>query len=568
MRKKILPIIISSHFSLLPLCSIADENNIGVTDVVETVENVQSSSRDKRSILYIGRFLAKPPVSVLAQPLKGHFSQRLLNLISFGLISASTSTTEFLAAELLSEATAATLDASLASEATIFSQLPEIAATDTTGASILGEEGATDILLHPVNIPIVETMALIEDSGIYPIASYSNVLMRNAFIEMESGFSDSLKDAIVKGYIQRANWSFFPESAQARSVIRNEIRALTGKWARNFEIGEYDPINKKVDVRIFHRGVIDNIEERHIFNVARRLHLTGAFNITNAADIFTADEALVFSESEFSSSEVAETNFQKANIPGKVISHEGRNYLVTNQLDKNGLKQLANSNGTRLRAGQQAHLVLGNLNGNAVAVFEENGSFRLLDRAGSRPILLRTGGANFVETPTAIDESNLLPPDKGFNAVAPQSIINPDGLTNNCYYSSAAMLLNFESVKELVAHTGRMQSCGAGLDEITSLFRDAGSEIESRRYLSKEALHSAMLSLPEGSSAGIAFTRPKRINEFGKLVDQIGHMIVGHRNVGGVDLYDFQANPIDATLSGWRYSLPHDAYNFLLITPK
>lgn len=559
MNKKILSIIIVSQLSTLPAFS--KEVSIKMLSADNTL-TLERSSRKPRSIWIIGRVFAKPPVSVLAQPFKEHFSKRLLNLLSFGLLGTISPATDLIALE-----TEATLDSLLASEATIFSPLPE--STIIKGAIATLEEVSSEAILHIINSPIVETMALVEDSGLYPVSSYANTVMRNALIDMETSFTPELKRAILSGQIQRVSWSFFADGAQARNVIQNDVRALIGKWARNFEIGEYDPTTKKLDIRIFHRGGIDVPEEKHIFNVARRLHLMGNFNIMNAYEVFPSSEAQFFQETQFTSTEAAETAFNRANAPGKIVFHDGRNYLVTDQFDINGLRKLADTNGTRLMSGQQGHLVLGNMNGDAVAVFEENGTFRLHNSAGNRPIVVRTGTSSFIEANNIIDEENKLPPpEKGFYTRPPQVDINPAGLTENCYYASVAALLNFNSVNDLVFHTQEMQNCTATIPEIVHLFKSAGVEVETRYYLSEHALKNAMASLPENTSAGVAFTRPKRIGQLGELLNQAGHMIVGYRRLGGVEFFDFQAPPLDANFSGWRYSLPHDAFNFFLFTPK
>ncbi|ELJ8615185.1 hypothetical protein [Vibrio cholerae] len=519
-----------------------------ISDTV--ISSAESSSREKRSALWLVGTFVKRPTTLAFQPMKTHFSNRLLNLLTLGLYGTANVAEGIIDAEK----GVSILNSLIATEASVFTQLTDISAA-------VGEETAGDAVLHPINLSITETMALVEDSQLYPVSSYSGTVMREALIDMEKEFSQELKAAIARGEIQRTAWSFFPEGLQAKNVVQNEVRALSGKWARNFEVGEYDPINKKVDVRIFHRGTKEVVEghEKHIFNVAKRLHRTGNFRVIDYDKY--AGEALEDSVLETE----AKTAFSNT-VPGDVITYENQNYIVTSS-EHNGMRKLANANGTRLRAGQNGHLVLGNLNGKAVPVYEEGGTFRLYDQAGKHPILIRSTGAEFQSIAETLDINNMSAPTRGFNTAPPQNIVNISGGDENCFYVTVAVLLNFSTTADLAAQTGIPEFCLADEQKIKDLFKAAGQEAEIREYHSKFALEEAMKTLPEKSTAGVAFRRPKRIVN-GLLEDENGHMFLGYRDVGKIKYFDFQKNPIGQNFSAWNYSIPADAYQFLLFTPK
>ena len=60
-------------------------------------------------------------------------------------------------------------------------------------------------------------------------------------------------------------------------------------------------------------------------------------------------------------------------------------------------------------------------------------------------------------------------------------VINPDGLTENCYYCTAAYLGGYRSVHHLVQETEIMQQCRANIDEIRDLFDAAGISYRFKR---------------------------------------------------------------------------------------
>lgn len=539
LKKSVIAIVISSGFTVFAPFTVA-----------ENISSTGTEISDAPASLWLVGVAAKKPITLAFQPMKGHFSKRLLNLVTLGLFGGSTVAEEIIVAE----GAVSNLDSLIVTEASVFTQLPELAA-------VAEEEGAADVLLHPINSSITETMALVEDSQLYPVSSYSGLVMRDALIDMENEFSAELKAAIKRGQIQRTAWSHFPEGLKAKNVVQNEVRALSGKWARNIQIGEYDPIAKKVDVQIYHRGTIEIVEghEKHMLNVAKRLHRTGVFRVTNYPNI--AGQALEDAVLETS----PKTTFASV-ISGDVVTYENRKYIVTSS-EYNGMKRLANANGTRIRVGKSGHLVLGNLNGAAVPVYEESGTFRLYDQAGKHPTLIRSAGAEFTSISEVLDSNNQLAPTRGFNTFGPKQIVNVSGGTENCYYVTVAALLNFATTSDLASATGIPESCLASPEEIEKLFKAAGQEVEVRSYYSRIALEDAMKTLPEKSSAGVAFTRPPSLVN-GSLTGQSGHMFLGYRDIGQIKYYDFQPSPIDVNLSGWSYSLPSDAYQFLLFTPR
>ncbi|MGF1903580.1 hypothetical protein [Aliivibrio salmonicida] len=539
---------ISLCSSLVIISPTATADNQGNKHYSELSPNAERSSRNKRSFWIVGRFIVKPSTLIVKpKPMKDHFSKRLFNLVTLGLFPSSTVAEEIITVE----SSISNLNGVIATKPSIFTKLTDVTA-------LVGEDSAADVVSHPINLPIVETMALVEDSQLYPIASYANTAMREALLEMEKEFTQPLKDAIIKGEVPRLPWSYIPQGHNARSVIANELKALSGKWAQNFEIGEYDPIDNKIDIRIYLRGSIDDPEKQHIFNVAKRHHRTGIFRVINYAA--HAGEEL---ENEVLESVISNNYSDNA---GEIIEHDGRRFIVTNE-ELNGFKKLANANGTRLRVGNGGHLVQGNINGNAVPVYEENGTFRIFDKEGKRPLIENTWGTHF-DNFEVIDMEDQPAPEKGFQVNPPQKIVNVTSSTNNCFYVTTAVLLNYPTTSSLASATGVPEFCDANAEQIKQLFRAAGKEIEIRRYPSGVAMVRAIKSLPEGSSAGVGFTRPKRVNEFGELVDQVGHIIMGYRDEKKINFFDFQKNPIDLNFSGWHTAIPSDAYQFLLFTPK
>ena len=90
-------------------------------------------------------------------------------------------------------------------------------------------------------------------------------------------------------------------------------------------------------------------------------------------------------------------------------------------------------------------------------------------------------------------------------------VINPDGLTENCYYCTVAYLGGYRSVHDLVQETGIMQQCRANINEIRVLFDTAGIDYRFKRtrdWLKAEALCSS-------GEGGLAYKRS----------DESGHMV-------------------------------------------
>ncbi|OWP76463.1 hypothetical protein [Flavobacterium oreochromis] len=98
---------------------------------------------------------------------------------------------------------------------------------------------------------------------------------------------------------------------------------------------------------------------------------------------------------------------------------------------------------------------------------------------------------------------------------------NSHCLTENCYYCSTAALLN-TTVTDLVASTGIMQQDTAQIDEIIDLFRNAGVSVRCITDLDEATAYCLLSTLPNGQSAGLAYTRQ----------GGSGHMIVVTRDTG------------------------------------
>lgn len=103
-------------------------------------------------------------------------------------------------------------------------------------------------------------------------------------------------------------------------------------------------------------------------------------------------------------------------------------------------------------------------------------------------------------------------------------VINPDGLTENCYFCTAAFLGGFRDVHELVQRTETMQQCRANLSEICALFEAAG--IHYTGHQTTTPLEAQELF--NGRVGGLAYTRQ----------DGSGHMVAFNHGL----LIDTQSN--------------------------
>jgi hypothetical protein len=123
--------------------------------------------------------------------------------------------------------------------------------------------------------------------------------------------------------------------------------------------------------------------------------------------------------------------------------------------------------------------------------------------------------------------------------------INTYGLQNNCYFVTTAALLNM-TVDDLVRQTETMQQVTGADSDIKGLFADAGVRVVSRRFDNLRELYHQLLSLPAGTSVGLAY------NRFGQSV---GHMLVVQRDPGwnpfgdapGLRCVDYQTTPPTVT---------------------
>ncbi|MFK6999686.1 hypothetical protein V3470_01895 [Flavobacterium oreochromis] len=133
---------------------------------------------------------------------------------------------------------------------------------------------------------------------------------------------------------------------------------------------------------------------------------------------------------------------------------------------------------------------------------------------------------------------------------------NSHCLTENCYYCSTAALLN-TTVTDLVASTGIMQQDTAQIDEIIDLFRNAGVRVRCITDLDEATAYCLLSTLPNGQSAGLAYTRQ----------GGSGHMIVVTRDTGyynngvnpGLKCIDYQSNP--PRITGFPYEGGNLVYN-------
>lgn len=414
----------SSLMAFAPL-STAESLAITNTDInLELANGAERASREKRAAIgalwTIGRAIR--PLTTLVRPLSWHRSTRVVNVARRKL--ASRNITLPRGATVATAAQAIGTDAAVlfaeteaaaiavvhnpggialleAADATIFTQLPEITAIE--------EGAASEEILHAINIPIVETMALVEGSELYPIAENAGEAMKQVFASWEAEFNSALQQEIQSGsgYV---GWSNINAGFNPAGVVGNEVRALTGRWATNFELGEYNAITKKVDLRIRIRGGIDTevqgsarfAESRHILNVAKRLHRTNVFNIENFNEVATA----ATQAGQYSGELELLADAQHGAITrgfteeaGAIIEHDGRRFIVTDQEYK-GFKRLADVNGNRVRSNliRRDHVFLAEHNGQAVPVFQENGGngvYRLFDNAKTQPEMLGRNGKVF-----------------------------------------------------------------------------------------------------------------------------------------------------------------------------
>lgn len=120
----------------------------------------------------------------------------------------------------------------------------------------------------------------------------------------------------------------------------------------------------------------------------------------------------------------------------------------------------------------------------------------------------------------------------GFSGIRhPFFEVNTFGQRENCYFCTVAALNNV-STNQLVGMAEQMQQDGASVDQISNLFRDAGTMDISVRVVAthQEVQEWVMQNIPPGHSVGLAYTRS----------DQSGHMIVLLRITDTVQCLDYQ----------------------------
>jgi len=120
-------------------------------------------------------------------------------------------------------------------------------------------------------------------------------------------------------------------------------------------------------------------------------------------------------------------------------------------------------------------------------------------------------------------------------------MVNSFDLDYNCYYVSVAALLG-TTVLDLTGETELMQNITGSDDDIKGLFRAAGVTVESREFTNGRELYNILLTLSQGESVGLAYSRRG---------EEIGHMVVVQRDEGffpdspapGICCMDFQKTP-------------------------
>ncbi|MED5463929.1 MAG: hypothetical protein VX699_04685 [Myxococcota bacterium] len=131
----------------------------------------------------------------------------------------------------------------------------------------------------------------------------------------------------------------------------------------------------------------------------------------------------------------------------------------------------------------------------------------------------------------------------GFPNVAfPTRTINSYGQDQNCYYVTIAALLG-KTVEDLTGETELMQNITGTDADIKEVFRAAGVNVQSKEFTNGTDLYNVLMTLPPGSSVGMAYKQHGR---------DVGHMLVVQRDPGsyplhaapGIRCLDYQKVPI------------------------
>ncbi|GJD19161.1 hypothetical protein RIVM261_041170 [Rivularia sp. IAM M-261] len=122
-----------------------------------------------------------------------------------------------------------------------------------------------------------------------------------------------------------------------------------------------------------------------------------------------------------------------------------------------------------------------------------------------------------------------------FSKMSLQDKVNTFNLNDNCYYCTAAALLNM-TVDELIKKSEIMQYAGGGtIEDIKNLFKEAGVPVSYQTVNSKEQLESEIKKMQNNDKFGFAYNRQ----------DGSGHMVVLQKDQHGkVSFLDYQKDPV------------------------
>jgi|694.fasta_scaffold06287_11 hypothetical protein len=139
-----------------------------------------------------------------------------------------------------------------------------------------------------------------------------------------------------------------------------------------------------------------------------------------------------------------------------------------------------------------------------------------------------------VDSPMDVDAPEVDQLADQFSKMSLQDQVNTFNLNDNCYYCTAAALLNM-TVDELITKSEIMQCAGGGtIEEIKSLFKEAGVPVNYQTINSKDQLESGIEKMQNNDKFGFAYNRQ----------DGTGHMVVLDKNQDGdVRFLDYQKEP-------------------------
>jgi hypothetical protein len=128
-----------------------------------------------------------------------------------------------------------------------------------------------------------------------------------------------------------------------------------------------------------------------------------------------------------------------------------------------------------------------------------------------------------VDSPMDVDAPEVDQLADQFSKMSLQDQVNTFNLNDNCYYCTAAALLNM-TVDELITKSEIMQCAGGGtIEEIKSLFKEAGVPVNYQTINSKDQLESGIEKMQNNDKFGFAYNRQ----------DGTGHMVVLDKNQDG-----------------------------------